>query len=43
MILPISTALLPSAAYMRRSAKILILIWEGIIRKYPMSVATMSR
>ena len=25
--------LLPSAAYMRRSAKILILIWEGIIKK----------
>ena len=26
-------SLLPSAAYMRRSAKIFILIWEGIIKK----------
>ena len=35
---------LPSAANMRRSAKILILILEGIIKKkIPMSVATMSR
>ena len=35
--------LLPSVPYMTRSAKILILILEGIIKKIPMSVATMSR
>ena len=35
--------LLPSAANMRRSAKTLILIQEGINKKFPMSVATMSR
>ena len=39
--------LLPNAACMRRNAKILILIQEGIIKKKkkknPMSVATMSR
>ena len=30
-------------SYMRRSAKILILNKEGIIEKFPMSVAPMSR
>ena len=34
--------LLPSMVNMRRSAKILILILEGIIKKFPISVATMS-
>ena len=35
--------LLPSVPYMTRFAKILILILEGIIKKNPMSVSTMSR
>ena len=30
-------------SYMRRSAKILILNKEGILEKFPMSVAPMSR
>ena len=30
-------------SYMRRSAKILILNKEGILKKFPMSVAPMSR
>ena len=30
-------------SYMRRSAKILILNKEGILEKYPMSVAPMSQ
>ena len=30
-------------SYMRRSGKILILNKEGIIKKFPMSVAPMSR
>ena len=30
-------------SYMRRSAKILILKKEGIVGKFPMSVAPMSR
>ena len=35
--------LLPSAANMRHSAKILILIKKGSSKKLPMSIATMSR
>ena len=35
--------LVPSAANKRRNAKILILILEGIVKKIPMSFATMSR
>ena len=31
------------ASYMRRSAKILILNKEGILEKFPMSIAPMSR
>ena len=34
--------LLPSAAYMRRSAKFFIFILEGITKKFPMNVTTMS-
>ena len=42
--MPVINPLLPRAANMRRSAKILILILEGIIKKKcPISVATMSR
>ena len=35
--------LLPSSVYKRRSAKILIVDYEGIIKNFSMNVATMSR